>query len=389
MTQNLISITHPDRPLDEALLDRPGAFLWWYLDLLDDRGNGAVLIWSWGLPFLPGLASAARKERRTTPRSRPSLTISVYQDFELECYTLQEYDEEQAIWCTEKHEGDERAQRWQFGENVIRVWRTGLDVPRGAERVHIEVDVQERVPGSLHKLIGHVRAEGVARTPSCSMDAPEDEAGHEHDWSPLLGPAHGSIDLYHGQTHYAVQGRAYHDRNGAPKPLHDLGFEHWIWGRIPAADRELIYYVLWPSAGGAPQCVAMEILSNGESIIHEDVSVRAGKEKRALAGMRLSQHVDLFVGGARWCSIDVQSVVDDGPFYLRFFIMAKHERGRSLGYGEACTPARIDLDHHRPLVQMRVGQAKQSDSIWRPLFTGPRQGRVERLFTQFLPGNAR
>lgn len=387
MSKELISITPPDKPLDAGLLERPGAFLWWYLDLLDEHGNGAVLIWSWGLPFLPGIASAARREILTTPRTRPSLTIAIYEDFELECYTLQEYDEELASWEFETYQGDARAQRWQFGESTIRVWRTGLDVPRGAERVHVEVDLQERVPGSLHKLVGHVRVEGVARA-----TRPEDEAArheeHDHDWSPLLGPARGELDIYHGTRRYVIEGRAYHDRNGAPKPLHELGFERWIWGRIPAEDRELIYYVLWPSIEGAPRCVAMEILSSGQTIVHEDVSVRLSGERRELAGMTWAQHTDVFVKGKRWCSVETRAIVDNGPFYLRFFIDAVHEHGASVGYGEACTPSRIDLEHHRPLVQMRVGQPS-GDSIWRPLFTGPRQGRVERLFTQFLPGNVR
>ena len=35
-----------------GVLDTPG-FAWWYLDVVDAEGTGLVLIWSFGLPFLP------------------------------------------------------------------------------------------------------------------------------------------------------------------------------------------------------------------------------------------------------------------------------------------------------------------------------------------------
>ena len=53
----MLSLTSPDTPLDRTLLDVAGGFAWWYLDLVDERGDGLVLIWSFGLPFLPGYAA--------------------------------------------------------------------------------------------------------------------------------------------------------------------------------------------------------------------------------------------------------------------------------------------------------------------------------------------
>lgn len=373
----LITISHPERLLSRDLLKKEGGFLWWYLDLVNDQGDGAVLIWSWGLPFLPGIASGARKGEPVKPEERPSLTIAIYKSFKLECYTLQEYEPSDTSWKTHQYQSDPNAQTWIFGENQMRVWRVD-------NNVMVEADIHEKIPGSMHKLVGHIKLKGIART-----QGPELARGHDpaHDWTPLMGPASGQLDLYHGAVEYHIQGRGYHDRNGGENPLHELGFKRWIWGRIPGQDREYIYYILWPHDHAKPRCVGMEILDDGTTILHEDLEVRQHDRKRELAGMWWHKSLELFSDGEKWGEITVQSIVDNGPFYLRFFIKAKFHNVSYTGIAEACDPRRVDLPQHRPLVQMRVGKPEQ-DSIWRPLFTGPRQGRVERLISQFLPGNA-
>ena len=45
---------------------------------------------------------------------------------------------------------------------------------------------------------------------------------------------------------------------------------------------------------------------------------------------------------------------------------------------------RIDLGWQRPLVRMRVQRADGDNSIWLPLFTGPKTGRVQRLLRGFV-----
>ena len=56
----------------------PGGFTWFYVDIVDDQGQGATLIWSWGLPFLPGYAAASRAGRPQLPIERPSVNLVVY-----------------------------------------------------------------------------------------------------------------------------------------------------------------------------------------------------------------------------------------------------------------------------------------------------------------------
>ena len=50
----LISLCSADRAPDPAVLRDSGGFTWFYVDLVDDQGRGATLIWSWGLRWPDG-----------------------------------------------------------------------------------------------------------------------------------------------------------------------------------------------------------------------------------------------------------------------------------------------------------------------------------------------
>lgn len=366
---DLISISPPDRLLEHDLLDAPGGFAWWYMDLVNARGQGAVLIWSWGLPFLPGLASSARRGKPIIPRQRPSLNVCVYDRHQLDCYLLHEFAPDEVSW-------DREARRWAFGKSTF-------EVTRNDQEVTVQANLDCPIPGGNTRLLGKVDVRGVARKPQQTAGVASEEAvDPNHDWTPLMGPAHGDLELsFGGQKHYQFEARAYHDRNGGRAPLHDLGFSHWIWGRLPFADREMIYYILWPEDGGDPVCVAMEILQTGETVMHRDASVRLGKPHDEILGMSWHENIEVLVHGKPWLSVTPQCTLDNGPFYMRFFLDASTPDGqRARGIGEACTPSRVDLARHRPLVKMRVQQTSDEDnSMWLPLFTGPRRGRVERL----------
>ena len=73
----LITLSSADCAPDPAVLRSPGGFTWFYVDLVDDHGRAATLIWSWGLPFLPGYAQSARTGRPRLPLQRPSVNLVV------------------------------------------------------------------------------------------------------------------------------------------------------------------------------------------------------------------------------------------------------------------------------------------------------------------------
>lgn len=380
---NLIAVSHPSKVLDRALLQAPGGFLWWYLDLIDERGDGLVMIWSWGLPFLPGLASAARAKRPIAPADRPSLNICVYRAGKLDAYLLQEYAPEDAAWTSEDEQG---LTTWRFGQTTI-------ERQRDSAQVRLDVHLDCAMPGAQERLTGHVRVQGVARTQTALSMADVDST---HDWSPLLGPARGELALRCGHDwSLQVEGRAYHDRNGADRPLHALGFERWCWGRIPFEDHERIFYILWPRGGGQPTALGMTIDAQGQSALTEGLSFHVLSSRRSLAGgLRNDTRFQLLDQGRLWLDLEQQHLIDEGPFYLRAMLRAQAIGHKpTLGFGEYCEPDQVDRVIHRPLVKMRIHHAPSAaqahpsgdaNSLWVPLFTGPQQGRAQRLLKHAL-----
>lgn len=357
---DLITIAPPDPEFGREFLDSPGGFLWWYADLLDAQRSGLVLIWAFGLPFLPGYADRHRHGRSQHPRNRPSLNIAVYEKGELACYLLQEFAAEDAQW---------QGTSWRFGDSRIeeRI-RDG--------RLELDVHLDCPIPGSDERLRGEVVIEGPAR-----LRAAGDRTAGHHDWSPLVGPSSGRWSLSAGSARYAGTGRAYHDCNAGRGSLEDAGLYEWTWGRLPFAHVEVLYYIAWDEADAAPQAIGVSIDTEGGTK-RVPLEVTVERWSRARAGMRYPGRLALQVGDAPWMRVRVEEIVDDGPFYLRYFIEGDDGTDTAVGFGEICRPDRIDLDLHRPLVRMRVHRVNGPNSVWLPLFSGPREGRVRRLVGQ-------
>jgi hypothetical protein len=368
---SVISISPPEQQLDRTLLEAPGGFAWWYADMVDDDGNGLVLIWSFGLPFLPGYASAARRGDAPEAGERPSLNLATYREGELDFYLLQEFDPADVNWSSD-------GQSWTFGRNQL-----SSRIVEGRRRLVAELDTD--VPGSDAPLTGTIQIHGKPRKPFGG----ETEANGlpEHDWTPLTVLADGQADLTfpNGET-WQCRGRAYHDRNGGNVPLHDVGIDHWIWGRAPLDDRELIYYLLWEAPDDDPTAIGLEIAADGATTLHESLDVTCRGRARNMGGLHWWRELQLGIDGQPWLDVSHRWVVDSGPFYMRYLTRATTPDGATAtGVGELCEPARIDLGRHRPLVRMRVHRPTGRNSVWLPLFSGPRSDRVARLLRSFLP----
>ena len=361
----LVRLTSPDRPLDRELLHAAGGFAWWYLDAIDPQGNGVVVIWSFGLPFLPGYRAASRRGEAPSARERPSLNVAVYREGREAFYLLQEYPTHDASW-----DGEE----WRFGDSVLR-----SEVRGGRRQASLSLDCP--LPGTRDRLRGRIALDGVPRRPTASAQPTLDD----HDWSPLTGPATVDASLRVGSRSILdFAGRGYHDRNGSRTPFDRLGIDHWVWGRVPMPDRELIYYVLWPEGGGAPEALALEIDDAGQT---RDVPVRARLtgERRARYGMPYWARVELLdPDGGAWLDVRHGALLDDGPFYLRFGTEATRGGGRAHGTGELVRPGRVDLAPMRPFVKMRVHHTEAPTSRLNPLFLGPRRGRWRRQLGTLL-----
>ncbi len=365
----LLFPTSPERLLDRELLHARGGFAWWYVDGVDARGDGLTVIWSFGLPFLPGYESRARAGAPEAPRERPSLNVVSYRAGEEAFYLLQEHPEHDAEWSAD-------GTRWRFGDTRIESATRG-----GRREVAITLDCP--IPGSGDRLTGEVRLDGAARAPvvhaPCTI--------REHDWCPLTGPSRLSASLdVGGAPLLRLDGRGYHDRNGSGTSFSALGIEHWIWGRVPARGRELVYYLLWPTGGGPLEAHALEIDEAGRTRA-VDVEVERRDPRRARFGMPYWETLELTEGGAPWLRVRHRAPSDDGPFYLRCFTDAETGDGeRVVGTGELVRPRRVDLAPLRAFVDMRVHHTETPRSRFNPLFTGPREGRLARQVAALLGG---
>jgi carotenoid 1,2-hydratase len=394
----MIEIGSPGEPMDARYLRSPGGFAWWYVDLVTPSGDGLVLIWSYGLPFLPGYASSSRSGRPSLPFARPSVNLALYRGGREAFYLLQEHEPAAAGDAAGTAAAEEVAHSSAGRERNVSVspgWSAGAPVQALAERTvrigsslfesrvvdgrcNVVARLDCAVPGTDERLTGTVIVDGAAAR---GLGSRVPAADAEHLWTPLTGPAIGTADLAIGGRRLArLEGRAYHDRNGGSSPLHSLGIRRWSWGRLPFGDVERIFYLLWPENGGAPRCVGLEIDRAGEERFVPRLEVEVGGWRRNLGGMRWPAALRLLEEGRAWLDLSQRRLVDSGPFYLRYFVDALSPDGeRVLGTGETCEPDRVDRALFRPLVRMRVHRVARGNSIWLPLFSGPRGGRLRRL----------
>lgn len=351
--------------VDPRVLDAHGGFAWWYIDTIDNNGNGAVVIWSFGLPFLPGYLSSARRGEGQPARSRPSLNVALYRAGKRAFYLLQEYDP--ANVESDGHGG------FRFAETVIRRKSDGLVV----------LDFDCALPGSQDRLQGQLKVSGP---PARLADGLEVAPEPIHRWTPVLGPCRAEGQLRVGGETFTLDAPAYHDRNEGTHRLDDLGIDYWAWGRLVHPHRTAIWYLCF----GAQEQVrawAVELLEDGTVHLINDLVPELSSPKRGAFGLTVWQKVRLRdQSGKDWLLAETKDRVDDGPFYARTLAEVEAGSDRGLGLGEWIVPDRIDLARHRTLVSMAVHRPSGPNSFWLPLFSGSKAGRWGRLMNP-LRGN--
>ena len=346
-------------PKPEGFLSS-GGFVWWYLDLRDPNGNGLVLIWAFGLPFLPNYASSAKIGEAPMPVDRPSINISIYTDHQLDFYLLQEYSPEDC------EHGDDY---WRFGQTVIKSQQK-------SNHYTLWASINCPVPSSSHPLIGEINYSG----PLCQGDfIPEDT---HHQWTPIVVASIGNIDLNCGEIQYKFEGRGYHDRNVSLLPLHELGIRNWWWGRIAFPEREVIFYSLRPNDSLNPIDMSLTINTDGHMLLRPQSPLSTQALTSSFYGLSWPKSLQFECPNGHSINVKLTKKVDDGPFYQRFFIHAESDHdGIGYGFAEHVCPDKVDQDWMRPLVKMRVHTLNKKNSFWLPLFSGPRKGRWKRLFS--------
>ncbi|MEM6789425.1 MAG: hypothetical protein AAF928_00200 [Myxococcota bacterium] len=371
----MLSVRHSDGPTLERTLTSEGGFVWWYVDLVDDRGDGAVLIWSYGLPFLPGA------RRRPAPASRPGINLVTYEGGRATGYVLQQLPPEHV--------------RWRPGSTSWRVGDSTLDAEVTADRVTLTGALDIALPSPGGRWRGSLDVTGprcrMARPSSsqerarpASVEERADDPEGSHGWSPFTCFAEGRLELEDPTgRRFSVAGRAYFDTNASAKPLDQLGIEDWRWGRYAFADHELIYYLVWPEGRDQP-AVHLLLRVDGDGTVAElgVRECRLERPRRNRYGLTYPRHLRIEAHDGTVITIAHRHVVDEGPFYLRFISEGRYEGSGecAVGVAERVVPARVDRPWQRPFVAMRRHLADGDNSMWLPLFSGPRDQRWRRLW---------
>jgi carotenoid 1,2-hydratase len=357
----MLSLVEPKLVPPEASLHSRGGFAWWYADVVDAEGSGAVLIWSYGLPFLPGYLSAARRGEAPAASARPSVHLSVFERGRPLFYMLREVD------AAESHVDGSVA---SMGRNQFSLRRVGT-------QLELDVEIDDELE-SIGRVRGRVEVRGAARISGGGVEDPD-----EHTWCPLSGPAAGVVSVSSPGFGFTTAGAGYVDRNASRAPLDRLGFARWTWGRVSLSDGVLTWYVLW-SASGEVQVEVLRIDHQGRATRLEgcDVGVLGGG--RSVWGLHRYPALVLRPVGMPELRITTRHLVDDGPFYSRQVIDVVRGSERATGIAEVCVPSRVDTPIHRWMASLCV-HGPERGSMWRPLFTGPSQGRVPRLLGRRPP----
>lgn len=375
----LIQLSSADCAPDPAVLHSPGGFTWFYVDLVDDQGGGATVIWSWGLPFLPGYAGAARAGRPELPVNRPSVNVVVYGAGRERFYLLSELPPDQCSWADD-------GRSWRLGDSTFS-WTDTPGAPGAAPTRTLEATLDLALPtggratGRLW-LSGPLRRGSHTATGAGSMSpAPASTASvSTHMWTPMIAASRGGLELRTPRGDLRIEGRGYHDRNSAELPLHELGIQSWWWGRVALPGRDVIFYRLTPSdPGAAPRDLVVEFGADGSCRTREDAGLQVGSLRRSTWGLRWPDGAGFPDPDDRPVAVEVSALLDNGPFYQRYLLRGRCGQDEGYGIGEHLVPDRVDSDLLRPLVRMRVHRAAGPNSMWLPLFCGDTEGRVRRL----------
>lgn len=337
--------------LPPLLAASPRGFSWWYADIVGGPGEAVVLLWARRLPFVP--AALAGDDAPL------AVALAVYRDGREHFYALQTSSEQMA----------------KSAPGELRIGSSRFHVGDRRGRVSLRADLDITLPGS-GRVRGVVELEGARVTLAGTAE-------NALDWLPVTAAAEGRAELAWDGGDVSMTGRAYFDGNGSRAPLPELGIDDWRWGRIAMPRREVVYFQLTSPDGASAPPTVLTIEEDGRARVAQRCSARFLDASPGWFGLRRSRRAMVELDDET-LHIDFDHRVEDGFFYQRYLAFARSTSGE-VGHGvaERVVPGRIDAAWHRPLVRMRVDREGVPPSLWYPLFSGARSGRVGRLFASW------
>jgi hypothetical protein len=248
------------------------------------------------------------------------------------------------------------------------------------DEVHVDARLALTVPGAAASTQVTVAVSGPRSRVSAT------EGDDRHVWCPLAPSAEGRVEIVTSEGEgWSLEGRAYLDANASRVPLRDLGLASWRWGRLAFPERELVFYEVTRTEDGAVEPLVLDV-PRGSPERRGGQGLEWGSKRRSMYGLSWPEGATLVDPDGRRIDVRMSHLVEDGPFYLRFALEAicRETGERAQGFAEHVEVSRLDVPWQRPFVRMRRKLATGGNSMWLPLFSGPRRGRVGRLMRHWL-----
>ncbi len=308
--------------------DVPGAYEWWYVDVCDASGEwGAVVILFRGMPMSPDYLAAMQKGA-AFPVDACGYSVSVYHRGRRIAMAFRGVD----------------AGRCTFSDRAsVDIGPASLHFAEG--RLTVAVDTQdERVPQRVT-----LRMQLQTPWSDRSSDAPFHD---QHGWviaAPLL---HGTMEVgiehdRQSKVHQTVHVTGYHDHNMGRRPM-QADFGEWHWGRVHMDNQVFVFLdttqFSWAGMFGKHGVTAWA-----------EVQCRVLGRRPTVMGLLSPRRLVVSEAerGGKICTVDHDTVLEDGPFYRRYRSTYRFADGvEGQGYAEYMNVRRFGDSWIRPFLRL-------------------------------------
>ena len=345
------------------------AFSWWYVDVLNAKGDGCVCIFSQGLPFLPS-SSVAKPDRF-------SVNVVLYKEGKESFYLLQEYPAAAVTRSVSAASGisTEREEIWQIGSHSF-----SRRIENG--RVHCNIALHSAADTEAHAIVGNIQLSGAL----ISNIAPTGRANSAHQWIPMSSQCSAEIAVETQAGSMSFRGAAYHDSNISRRMLEDLSIARWWWARISLENETWIIYLIDDEQSSAPPIwIVASVDGQGKWTEHTVISVNTHAHVNSIYGLSLPADWKIKLDSGTVLALKKQHWLDDSPFYQRVLVTLQIDGETGTGFMEHVVPPRLGIPWQQPFIRMKTHYQDSPGSFFSSLFTGPSKTRWSRQLSRCLP----
>lgn len=345
----IISDFNKDTQTDKL---NPGSYEWWYFDVMSIEGYSLVIIFYDGNPFSRRYIKKIESNSETNASDFPAISISVYKDGLPIFYSFEEVISEEA----------EFSKTFPYGRIGDNTFEGSYDKNELTYKVILNQKLE-----SGDTLDGTLIFKSTQKDHSGIMNSEEVPDKSKHCWNLLMANCLVECNLnLEGYINEKIvfSGRGYHDHNTGTEPMKD-SFREWYWGRYHIGRSTLIYYLMMVNGDWKKKAW---LIDEDGSVKNLDQKIDFSNNGFNLFGL-VSARTFQFKGDGLDAFIQLDQVVDSGPFYQRFFGKGFLSRGgkpqKAVGISEYIFPSRIYSRIFWPLVNMRIKYPGKSHWVQR------------------------